>query len=75
MPRWLGQLDRRTAAHKTDMAFPRSGASLKRHHRERFASRLLNAADGALLDETGAKEIDWAELDAAPAGRFQPLMT
>ena len=21
------------------------------------------------------EEIDWAELDAAPAGRFQPLMT
>src|SRR5579883_866013 len=34
--------------------------------------------DGAIGDEAYHRlqeEIDWAELDAAPAGRFQPLMT
>ncbi|HXW19943.1 MAG TPA: sodium:proton antiporter, partial [Roseiarcus sp.] len=35
-------------------------------------------ADGAIGDEAYHRlqeEIDWAELDAAPVGRFQPLMT
>jgi monovalent cation/hydrogen antiporter len=35
-------------------------------------------AEGRIGDETYHRleeEIDWAELDAAPAGRFQPLMT
>jgi Na+/H+ antiporter len=35
-------------------------------------------AEGRISDETYHRlqeEIDWAELDAAPAGRFQPLMT
>jgi len=33
---------------------------------------------GAISDEAYHRlqeEIDWAELDAAPVGRFQPLMT
>ena len=35
-------------------------------------------ADGTIGDEAYHRleeEIDWAELDAAPAGRFQPLTT
>src|SRR5207244_4773645 len=35
-------------------------------------------AEGAIGDEAYHRlqeEIDWAELDAAPAGRFQPLLT
>jgi CPA1 family monovalent cation:H+ antiporter len=35
-------------------------------------------AEGAIGDEAYHRleeEIDWAELDAAPPGRFQPLMT
>jgi len=34
--------------------------------------------DGAIGDEAFHRleeELDWAELDAAPAGSFQPLMT
>jgi len=35
-------------------------------------------AEGAIGDDTYHRleeEIDWAELDAAPAGRFQPLLS
>jgi hypothetical protein len=31
-------------------------------------------AEGTIGDEA-FQEVDWAELDAAPAGSFQPLMT
>jgi NhaP-type Na+/H+ or K+/H+ antiporter len=70
----------RTVAQNTDspqQATEYDGLRLRAIKHQRQALERLRS-DGAIGDEAYHRleeEIDWAELDAAPAGRFQPLTT